>query len=71
MQWADIIFVMEPKHKHRLQAEFRQLLNYKRLDVLNIPDEYQFMDPELVEIFEELLEIFLNDGFSEGHSFPT
>ena len=61
VQWSDIIFVMEPKHKQRLQSEFRQLLNYKRIDVLNIPDEYQFMDPELVEVFEELLEMFLND----------
>ena len=50
MQWTDVIFVMEPKHKEGLQSEFRQSLNYKRIDVLNIPDEYQFMDPELVEI---------------------
>jgi predicted protein tyrosine phosphatase len=54
LQWADVIFVMEPKHKQRLQADFRQCLNGKRIEVLDIPDDYQFMDPELVEIFEIL-----------------
>jgi len=52
---------MEVKHKQRLQAAFHQLLTHKRIDVLNILDEYQAMDPELVEIFEELLEAFLSD----------
>jgi predicted protein tyrosine phosphatase len=60
IQWADRIFVMEPKHKQRLQAEFRQLLNDKPIDVLDIPDEYQYMNPDLVEIFEELAADFLN-----------
>jgi predicted protein tyrosine phosphatase len=60
IQWADIIFVMEPKHKQRLQAEFRQLLNDKQIAVLDIPDEYQYMAPDLVEIFEELAADFLN-----------
>jgi predicted protein tyrosine phosphatase len=54
IQWADIIFVMESKHKQRLQTEFRQLLNHKQVEVLDIPDDYQYMAPELVEIFEEL-----------------
>ncbi len=59
IQWADIIFVMEPKHQQRLRSEFRQLLNYKRLEVLNIPDDYKFMDPELVEMLEAEAEQFL------------
>ncbi len=46
--WADCIFVMEKKHKHRLLANFRTLLQYKSIHVLDIPDEYSFDDPELV-----------------------
>jgi predicted protein tyrosine phosphatase len=61
IQWADVIFVMEPKHKQRLQAEFRQLLNHKQIEVLDIPDEYQYMAPDLVEIFEALGEDFLDN----------
>jgi predicted protein tyrosine phosphatase len=60
IQWADVIFVMEPKHQQRLRSEFRQLLDYKRLEVLNIPDDYKFMDPELVEMFEAEAESFLS-----------
>ena len=52
IRWADSIFVMEAKHKQRLKARFKQLLQYKTIEVLDIPDDYQFMDPELVEIFE-------------------
>ena len=66
LQWANLIFVMEAKHKQRLQAEFRQLLTHKRIDILNIPDEYQAMDPELIEIFEELLEAFLSDRLNSN-----
>ncbi|MDF1661771.1 MAG: phosphotyrosine protein phosphatase [Planctomycetota bacterium] len=55
IQWADVIFVMENKHQDRLQARFSKLLKHKPLHVLDIPDEYQFMDPELVSIFEDCL----------------
>ncbi|TQV78015.1 phosphotyrosine protein phosphatase [Exilibacterium tricleocarpae] len=49
IRWADIIFVMEQKHKNRLKAEFTRTLDHKTIHVLNIPDEYQYMDSELVE----------------------
>lgn len=51
--WADVILVMEEKHKSRLTAEFTRLLSNKRVHVLDIPDEYKFMDPELVEMLEQ------------------
>ena len=52
LYWADIIFVMEDKHKARLRQDFRNALDQARLYVLNIPDEYQYMDAELIEILE-------------------
>ena len=48
--WADIILVMEQKHKSRLIAEHRQAMSYKTIHVLDIPDEYRFMDEELIEV---------------------
>lgn len=51
--WADVILVMEEKHKSRLTAEFTRLLNHKQVHVLDIPDDYKFMDPELVEMLEQ------------------
>lgn len=52
IRWADVIFVMEHKHKSRLSADFFRLLECKPVHVLDIPDEYHYMDPELVEIFK-------------------
>jgi len=49
VRWADVILVMEEKHKSRLVAEFTRLLEDKPIHVLDIPDEYKYMDPELVE----------------------
>lgn len=49
IRWADKIFVMEKKHKNRLVTKFTRMLEYKAIYVLNIPDEYAYMDPELIE----------------------
>ena len=52
LRWAHSIFAMEPKHKSRLQAEFTRLVANKPIHVLDIPDDYQKMDPELVELLK-------------------
>jgi predicted protein tyrosine phosphatase len=52
LAWAEVIFVMEEKHKSRLVAEFGRLLQHKAIHVLDIPDEYKYMDPELVDELE-------------------
>ena len=41
IRWADVIFVMEEKHKSRLLAEFTVTIERKPLHVLDIPDEYK------------------------------
>jgi len=51
--WADVILAMEDKHRRRLLSEHRELLADKLLHVLDIPDDYGFMDPELVELLAE------------------
>ena len=47
--WADIIFVMEKSHLQRLRRKFPQALDGKRVVALHIPDEYEFMQPELLD----------------------
>ncbi len=47
--WADLIFVMEKKHKTRLVEKFPNATSSKEIIILDIPDEYQYMDSELVE----------------------
>lgn len=48
--WASVIFVMEQRHKQKLKQKFRTTLNGKRIICLGIPDDYEFMQPELVEL---------------------
>ena len=50
LQWADVVVVMEDKHRSRLLGEYGSLLTYKPLHVLDIPDDYTYMDPDLVEL---------------------
>ncbi|MBD3770413.1 MAG: phosphotyrosine protein phosphatase [Rhodobacterales bacterium] len=56
VRWADLILVMEDKHEQRLRADFRQEVAYKPLHVLDIPDDYQFMDEDLVALLREKCE---------------
>jgi predicted protein tyrosine phosphatase len=60
--WANIVFVMEKKHKARLSTKFRQHLNGKRVICLDIPDEYAYMQPELVRLLETKVGRFLGRG---------
>lgn len=52
IRWADLILVMEDKHAARLRATFRQDLRHKVMHVLDIPDEYRYMDADLVAELE-------------------
>lgn len=53
IRWADVILVMEEKHQSRLRAEFTRLVGDKPIHVLDIPDDYRYMDPELVEMLRQ------------------
>jgi predicted protein tyrosine phosphatase len=52
LEWADVIFVMERVHRNKLSKKFRAHLGDKRIICLDIPDEFDYMDPVLVRIFE-------------------
>ncbi|SHJ65039.1 Predicted protein tyrosine phosphatase [Rubritalea squalenifaciens DSM 18772] len=50
IEWADVIFVMEAEQMKRIREGYRDLLGGIQLVNLEIPDEYQYMDPELIEL---------------------
>ncbi len=52
VEWADIVFVMEKAHRNKVQAKYRSALKGKRLICLNIPDDYDFMDPVLIQLLK-------------------
>jgi predicted protein tyrosine phosphatase len=52
IEWADLILVMERGHSTRLSMKFRKYLSGKRIVVLNIPDNYDYMDPALIQLLK-------------------
>ncbi len=52
VEWADLILVMEKAHRNRLNRKFRKALAGKRIAVLNIPDDYDYMEPALVSLLK-------------------
>jgi predicted protein tyrosine phosphatase len=62
LQWADIIFVMERAHRNKLSKKFRAHLKSKRIICLDIPDEFEFMDPGLIRVLEAKVGPFFRRG---------
>jgi predicted protein tyrosine phosphatase len=52
LAWAEIIFVMEKVHQNKLSRRFRPFLKGKRIICLDIPDEFDYMDPRLVRLLK-------------------
>lgn len=50
LEWSDIVFVMENSQRAKLSAQFRAALRNTRIVCLGIPDDFTFMDPELVSL---------------------
>lgn len=51
--WADIIFVMEKRHRSQLAQRFKRVLPGKKVVCLDIADEYEFMQPELIALLQK------------------
>lgn len=52
IRWADLIFVMERHHRTKLNQRYGHALKGRKVIILGIPDNYEFMDEELVEILK-------------------
>ncbi len=52
LQWADLVVAMEARHKRALTRAHARWLRGKRVVVLDIPDRFEFMEPELVALLQ-------------------
>jgi len=52
ISWADVIAVMEDFQRGEIAKRFPELYLKKRIISLNIPDVYQYNQPELVSILK-------------------
>lgn len=55
LKWADVVFVMEREHKRWITSRFNEL-DLPLIDVLEVPDDFGVMDPELQKILRSLLD---------------
>jgi predicted protein tyrosine phosphatase len=59
LAWADVVFVMERRLARMLRRRFGSALADKEVVCLAVPDDYQFMQPELMAVLEERLTPYL------------
>ena len=52
IEWADVVLVMEESHRSKIAKKYNDLLKGKRLVCLDIPDNYEYMQPELVQLLK-------------------
>ena len=64
--WADIIFCMEKKHLRRLKTKYAETVRNKQVKVLNIYDDYEYMDEELIALLESSVENILGEEKGNG-----
>lgn len=59
LHWADLVFVMESDHRAKIREVYNHL-ELPQIEVLHIPDDYEFMDEELVEMLNDRMNGTLN-----------
>lgn len=55
LKWADVVFAMEREHQRAIASRLRDL-PLPSIDVLDIPDEFEAMDPELQSMLRSMLD---------------
>lgn len=66
VEWSDVIFVMEKRLRRMMQRRFDSALAGKSLVCLEIPDDFQFQQPELLTILTDRLTPHLGPPQSSG-----
>jgi protein-tyrosine phosphatase len=61
--WSDLILVMEDKHKTRIRKLYRHL-SLSPIEVLDISDDYDYLDQELIDILENKVNFILLELFN-------
>ena len=56
LNWADSIVVMEKHHRNHIRKHFPDIYKNKRIVCLYIPDDFDFMQTELIGILKDKVE---------------
>ena len=55
LEWADVAVCMQKRHQDMIRTVFRGALSNERILTLGIPDDYEFMNADLVALLERLV----------------
>lgn len=53
LAWADLVLIMDAREERALRARFADDPALERIVNLDIPDDYSFLDPELVRLLQD------------------
>jgi predicted protein tyrosine phosphatase len=56
LEWADAIIVMEKYHRSFIRHNYPEYYTKKKIVCLYIPDDFNFMQPELISILKDKVE---------------
>jgi predicted protein tyrosine phosphatase len=68
MDWSDAIVVMEKQHRNFIRSKYPDYYIKKKIVCLYIPDEYDFMQPELIAILKNKVEDVYKKGLLGAYS---
>jgi predicted protein tyrosine phosphatase len=56
LAWADLVFVMDREHRALLRERYSSCDALPLVIVLDVPDEYRYMDPALQEVLRAAID---------------
>ena len=62
LDWSTAIIVMEKHHRSFIRKHFPQIYNHKKIVCFYIPDDYDYMQQELIYVLKEKMDDYLKRG---------
>lgn len=53
LEWADLIVVMEKRQRNIVHKRYPEIYRNKPIVCLYIPDQYEFMEPALIQVLQQ------------------
>jgi predicted protein tyrosine phosphatase len=66
LDWADVVFIMDDDQRSSLEQLFPSHPALGRLICLQIPDDFTFLQPALVQLLEERVTPYLDNESSKS-----
>ena len=60
LDWANLVLVMERKYARRIREQLQSRDSFPPIECLDIPDDYEFMDEELITLIRGGTEFQIN-----------